>query len=336
MVRLVSILTVELLFGFILAPLLIRIARKFGFTDKPDSNLKTHQEEIPHIGGLIVLVTAAVAFVPLQWGQVSYSFKQFVELAALMLLFEIGMIDDHQPLTVGWRLIMHSQIALALVAVGNVFHLLPWDWANYALTFIGIVTCINAINLLDIMDGLAGGISFFVIVGLCYSYLIYEIQPFYIIIGLVIMVALIPFLVSNFVKPPNKSFLGDSGSTMLGLCIAILFINSTQASSSGAGTGAALVFISIPLFEIFFVSTMRLKQKRNPFKGSPDHFPLRLLKAVSKPHIAILIIYGWCCLILAGGILILHAVTTIKIAVAIIVGLSFLGVWIRLARVPIR
>ncbi len=336
MTGVVLILVAELLFGFILAPVLIRIAHGFGFTDKPDSNLKTHHEEVPHIGGLIVLVTAAVAYVPLQWGLVSYSFKQIVELAALVLLFEIGMIDDHRPLTVVWRLIMQSQIALALVAVGNVFRPLPWDWANYILTIIGVVTCINAINLLDIMDGLAGGISLFVIVGLYYSALIYEIQPFYIIIGLVTMVALIPFLVSNFLKPPHKSFLGDSGSTMLGLWIAILFINVTQASPNSAGLGAALLFISIPLFEIFFVSTMRLKQKRNPFKGSPDHFPLRLLKLVGRPNIAILVIYGWCCLILAEGIFILHATTAIKIAVTIIAALSFLGVWIRLARVAIQ
>ena len=287
------------------------------------------------MGGLAVLITAAIAYTILHVGRVDHGFKQLIELASLILLFEIGMIDDIRHLPVGWRLIIQIQIAIALAIAGNVFRPFAWNWLNYALTIIGIVVCINAINLLDIMDGLAGGISLFTIAGLSYTFVERNVQSLYPIIGIVIIIALIPFLISNFSRPPNKSFLGDSGSTMLGLLIAILFINSAQTSINQAGVGAALVFISMPLFEIFFVSTMRLLQKRNPLKGSPDHFPLRLLKLVKKPYIAILIIYGWCMMILAGGIVILHAPTAFKVISAVIIAILFWGTWIRLARVKI-
>ena len=352
---LAPILLGELVLGFMISHLLVRLAHRYHFTDKPDTNLKTHGQETPHVGGLIILITAAIAYIIIQWGRVDYSFKQLVELAALVLLFEIGMIDDTRHVAVGWRLVMHIQIAIALLVAGNVFEPFPWRWANYTITILGIITCINAINLLDIMDGLAGGVSLFVIAGLCYTYVARGIQSFYIVIGLVIIAAIIPFLISNFRPPPHKSFLGDSGSTMLGLLIAILFLNSTQLVPhvpnaettfpffptpfrppdilSEAGVGTALVFISIPLFEIFFVSTMRLLQKRNPFKGSPDHFPLRLLKLVGTPHRAILIIYGWCALIMAGGIVIFYAATIFKIIAAVIIGLTFITAWIALARV---
>jgi len=126
----------------------------------------------------------------------------------------------------------------------------------------------------------------------------------------------------------------------LGLLIALLFIKATM-SPGEADTGAALLFISVPLFEIFFVSTMRIRQKKNPLKGSRDHFPLRLLYVNTLKSVTvkvagrrtILQILGLATVIFLSGIGMLYLSTGLKIVIATVDMLMYISIWVMLAKV---
>lgn len=332
--KIILILAIEFIVGMLAMPLAVRIAHRHGITDKPDTHLKAHAEEVPHIGGIVLVSLIALTMTPLLWNSTLILRKQIVEIALLLIIFGVGVIDDRISLPIIPRLFAQLFAAVVLLLNGNIFTPLPWQAANYLLTVAGIVICINAVNLIDIMDGLSGGVSIFAIIGLVFSYFYYQTNTFYTLLGLTAVVGLIVFLISNFRPTPRKVFLGDGGSTFLGLLLAILFLNAIH-SRGEADTGAALIFISIPLFEVFFVSTMRILKRKNPLRGSNDHFPLRLRKITQSGRWVIVLIYTFAIIVLVSGIGVLLLPTVYKIICAILVVLLYSAVWIRLSRIKV-
>ena len=87
-------------------------------------------------------------------------------------------------------------------------------------------------------------------------------------------IALASFLIFNF--NPASIFMGDAGSTFLGLFIVIMFINSFNTVQWISYRISTCMAISVPLFEMIYVIILRTRKGLNPMMGSKDHFPLRL------------------------------------------------------------
>ena len=320
----------ELMVALILTPLIVRLGHHHGFTDKPDDHLKEHDEETPHVGGIIIVVHMLVALC-IYHLYAPPSRTHIVTIALLLVIFVVGVIDDRIHLSISIRLCIQFTIAGIFILSGNIVTPFPFHVLNVIFTFTGILAMINAINLIDIMDGLAGIVSSFAIIGLVYTLAYYQADMFYLMLGAATVVAIIPFLIANFRPNPHKAFLGDGGSTYLGLLLAFLFIQSTN-SAGESDTVVSLLVISIPVFELFFVSIIRIYHKKNPLKGSKDHFPLRLAQ-ISGPRIAVLQISIFALFLLISGIGILHFPTPFKIIVVFINIVVYIGLWIFLARI---
>ena len=260
---------------FSLGLLFVKIAQivaiKFDIVDRPDSHIKTHAFVTPYLGGLGVISTFMVSFYI--FNDQELSLKNFVELFSLFSIFLLGALDDKFSLSVKTRLLWQSIIVFFLLYFGNILHLTNIIYIDSLITFFGIITLINAMNILDILDGLMSGIAIIILITLAIINSHSIGNEYYTLLSIIYLVGLSSFLMFNF--NPSSIFLGDGGSTMTGLFIAIIFINTVNFSSEVSVGAASLIAISLPLFELCYVSVLRLRKGVSPFIGSKDHFPLR-------------------------------------------------------------
>jgi UDP-GlcNAc:undecaprenyl-phosphate/decaprenyl-phosphate GlcNAc-1-phosphate transferase len=251
-----------------LVPLIRRLCFRWGLFDAP-GHLKIHSEPIPRLGG-IAIACAMVSGVAVALHGVTREAIFFA--AALGLVWLAGFADDLLELPPAFRLLVQIGAALLLYAVG-------WRVTFSSSTAFAIVAqClyvilfVNAFNFLDGVDGLAAGITAVIALG-------YAAMP-----GLPMSAcghavawsslgACVAFLLFNF--PPAKIFMGDSGSTVLGFCIAFLGLDLVSSHSDG-GVARAWLFsfliAALPILDALLVVTRRLARGRSPFWGDREHF----------------------------------------------------------------
>ena len=334
---LVAIFGGQFIVAVLITPFLVALAHRHGITDKPDNKLKAHTHETPHVGGALIMVTGAIAMIVAALvGRVTINSMHIVEIIAIAAIFTVGIIDDSFHVPVAIRMIFQCCIAGLLVFGGAIFAPTPYTAMNILITIVGIVAGVNALNLLDIMDGLAGGVSFFAILGLSVALFMNGAPPFYLYVGMATLVGIGAFLIANFLPNPKKIFLGDGGSTLLGVIIAILFIASAHTVSSGGAIASLLVLISIPIFELIFVSVMRIRKKKSPLVGSNDHFPLRVARIMGSQRRAVILIYLYAFLVFSIGVGMLLGWRETKLFLAAMMVIFYTGAALILARVEIE
>jgi UDP-GlcNAc:undecaprenyl-phosphate GlcNAc-1-phosphate transferase len=221
----------------------------------------------------------------------------------------MGLFDDRRPLGPWSKLVVQVGVGVALATSGGsrVFDfavptpLAPDQaWMAYlpllsvVVTVLWIVAITNAFNFLDNMDGLTGGVAA-VIAGIYLAITLQNGQWFVASLAGVLLGALLGFLWFNL--PPAKLYLGDGGSLVVGLLLAVISVRSTYAVGSfgDADAGltlrsgwhavlAPLVIFAVPLYDLVSVSLIRLRQGRSPLSGDRNHFSHRLVRlGLSRP-----------------------------------------------------
>ncbi|MEX2214562.1 MAG: MraY family glycosyltransferase [Phycisphaeraceae bacterium] len=318
---------------------LIGAGRRWGQLDQPGdaASHKQHGRSVPSTGGIGIFLTLAVPLLialvavhlfPLDaftgWlaplrahvpGLRAHSAMGFAILAAMLALHIMGLIDDRRRLGPYSKLLVQVIVAAVLASVFDlrVLHLLDaygalGTVASIAISVIWIVTIINAINFLDNMDGLAAGVSA-VIAAIYLAATLIGGQWFVAALAAMLLGALAAFLVFNF--PPAKIFMGDSGSLVVGLLLAVISVRTTyfapQASDLSAGVGEQghwygllmpLIIMAVPLYDITSVTLIRLSQGRSPFYPDNQHFSHRLVKKGLSKRTAVIVI--WLCTLATG------------------------------------
>jgi UDP-GlcNAc:undecaprenyl-phosphate GlcNAc-1-phosphate transferase len=210
-------------------------------------------------------------------------------LAAGSLLMAMGLLDDRFGLSWRVRLAVQFLLAIGLVAGGvraTVF--LSQPWIGMALTVIWIVVLINSLNFLDNMDGLAGGIGLVASLLFAQVMLSYTGEPRWLVGGALLVLAgsIAGFLLHNW--PPAKIFMGDAGSTFIGLMLATMTVLGTFYEESATQRHvllAPLCILAIPLYDFCSVMTIRLLSGHSPFQPDRNHFSHRLTDlGLSRKH----------------------------------------------------
>jgi UDP-N-acetylmuramyl pentapeptide phosphotransferase/UDP-N-acetylglucosamine-1-phosphate transferase len=271
-------------------PSVITVAKQKGLFDKPDHR-KLHVNKVPRLGGLAIIAGFSIAVSI--WGIPTEiaSRLQYLQ-AALIVLFFSGLKDDILVLTPIKKL-MSQLLAAALVVVGEDIRITSFYglfgvtelniWVSYILSVFTIVVITNAFNLIDGIDGLAGGLGFIISItfGLWFNLID---QVGWSIISFSLAGALIGFLVFNF--NPAKIFMGDAGSLCTGFLLSIMAVqfiefNRPEVQNYYKITTAPVIAIAIlviPLFDTFRVFTIRLLKKKSPFSADRNHLHHMLLK----------------------------------------------------------
>lgn len=258
------------LLGWWGTPIARAAALRFGIVDRPDGGLKRQAEPVPYLGGLAVylafLVTLALVY--------EFDRRVLGLLLAGTLVVLLGLIDDLGVLSPGVKLLGQLVACWVLIKSDVMMHIvaLPF-WANATLTVAWVLTATNALNLMDILDGLAPGVALVAALGLLAATA--GEQPGAIpVMAAALAGALLGFLPHNVA--PARIYLGDSGSLFLGLMLGALTLTGSYTAQNRLGFVAPLWILGLPLFDTAFVSAVRLLRGASPFRGSPDHFPLRL------------------------------------------------------------
>ena len=251
-------------------PLAIRAARSTGFLDAPQGALKQHREPTPYLGGMAIFVpfltASALAF--------ALDGRFLGVLLAATLAALLGLMDDFGAMRWSVKLAGQGIVVLVLLRadVGIELDALP-PWANVALTALWMLALMNAMNFLDIMDGLAASVAavaaaFFLAVALMTGRMAMAS------LSAALLGALLGYL--RFSVPPARIFLGDCGSLFLGATLGALALGLDYSAQSPWAVFAPVLILAVPVFELAFTILVRLARGRAPWRGSPDHVALRL------------------------------------------------------------
>lgn len=254
--------------------LLLRyLATHLDMLDYPDER-KQHAHPIPTVGGVAMLMALLVA---VQFGP-PIDRPHFILLACAAGLAILGVIDDKHDLPVNLRMVI--QVVLALIVVQNVHGTIsqigsvfgyPLNLGLLALpvSLLAIVGAINAINMIDGADGMAGSMVLITSLGATAIFMV-DPRGAALTTPLALLGAVTAFLLFNariFINRA-KVFMGDAGSTWLGLVVGWMLIRVTQGSGDPL---VALWLFGLPLIDTLSVMMRRINRKKSPFKADRTH-----------------------------------------------------------------
>ncbi|MFZ1205262.1 MAG: MraY family glycosyltransferase [Candidatus Acidiferrales bacterium] len=278
--------------GFVLVvmltPAIKALCVRWEIYDRPGP-LKIHAKPIPRLGG--IAVTAAILGGILLSTRLSIA-SVWPLLTAIILLCAVGVVDDIWGLSAATRLAAQVVAGAILWSGGGRLAALGDGFASLAATCIFAVGVINAFNFIDGADGIASGVAG--LIAILYGTLPWRpgdhTAP---IAAWAVAGSCAGFLLFNFPMPAARLFLGDGGSTVLGLCIAFLGLHFY---SSPAMTGRLLLFpllaAGLPLLDIALAILRRIRSRASPFFGDRDHFYDLLDGRGCTPRATALICYG--------------------------------------------
>jgi len=279
----------EIVSAFVLSGLCVLgfdpLCHRLGHIDRPGRR-KRHQVPTPLSGGFAIAASLVVILPIRVPGRETLGL-----LVGIVILLLLGARDDRRHVPPVVRLLCQFvSVALGMVAIGgvDVSRVGPLFGGvnpelgafSFVLTVFGTLTLINAINMIDGIDGLAAGFGLLVMCALLGESL--TASPTQIAFLSVIIGAIGGFLLFNMHLPWQaraRSFLGDAGSLMLGFVVSWFLIHNSQGASASIAPITAVWFVGLPLADLCCVMAMRLSRGRSPLRGDRQHFHHLLLRS---------------------------------------------------------
>ena len=288
------------LFTFRIIPAIISIADKKKLYDEP-SHRKSHSNGTPRLGGIGIF--AGLIFSIILWTPFNSLGELQYILAAFIIIFLIGAKDDIDPIIPIKKFIAQLLAAFILIFKAKVvitdfhgilgIHELPYIY-GIAFSLFVIIAIINAFNLIDGVNGLAGSVG--LLTSLILGFWFYKIDRIELaIVAYATAGSIIAFLKYNFSKA--TIFMGDTGSLLLGLISAILSIkfleiNATLIDSSyyiSSGTIFVITIMIIPISDTIRVMILRIIKGKSPFHPDKNHLH-HLLLDLGLSHVQVTLI----------------------------------------------
>lgn len=236
-----------------------------------------NSKSIPSVGGISMgLAFFAVLFLFWHPGTALPSEIKGILIASIVVLVS-GICDDRRELSVLQKFLVQLVAALILVGFGvRTNFVYVGTLFNVIISLLWIIGITNAINLLDVMDGLAGASSLIILSGFgAISWMNGD--------GLTLMISLalggtvLGFLVFNL--PPAKVYMGNSGSHFLGLLLGAIAMTARYATlERPVALLAPVVLLGFPVLDTVFLVFMRIRKGQSAFNKSDDHMALRFFK----------------------------------------------------------
>ena len=280
----ILVMMVAMVISLMVFPWALRFARAHGIVDNPNAR-KLQRVPVPVFGGVVVysgILAGGLVLAAFMWNWVMVN-----GLIGMTIMLMIGMWDDQMDISALLRLFFEIALVSAFIGLTGVyiddFHGL-WgvdtldDRIAIPFSVFAGVAIINAVNLIDGVDGYSSGYgmmacAFF---GLCY-WTVWS--PTMTCLTMIVIGALFPFFMHNVFGQKSRMFIGDGGTLMLGMFMTVCTfyaLSSTQPcdklDEQGLGLLAyALAVLCIPLFDTLRVFTMRILRGKSPFKPDKTH-----------------------------------------------------------------
>lgn len=282
---------------------------KWGLVDYPGGR-KKHKNAVPLIGGISIFIAVSALLINL----VPYNQAYFVFWLSCIALVLLSVTDDLYGLRAMHRLIPQFILACLIIVFGetsiaNLGNLFGWGdvllgHASLFFTAISLVGITNAVNMMDGVDGLTGCVSLVEFGCLLFLAIYCGLQTEAVVIA-VIMGAILAFLAFNFptkLSEKHKVFLGDAGSTLMGLTLAWLCTRMSQGNIHHYPPVLMLWIMALPLMDTLHLMINRKFRGVSPFKADRRHIHHILLQLDYSPRQVVLILMSLSLLIGVGGI----------------------------------
>jgi UDP-GlcNAc:undecaprenyl-phosphate GlcNAc-1-phosphate transferase len=321
---------------------------RIGAIDRP-SDRKVHPKPTPTLGGLAMWVASLAG---LATAFVSPAFEELFEVSSEPLgvflagtvIVALGSYDDLRGIAVpakvagqilagGLLILSGVQLFYFWIPGLGVLTLVPE--LAVPLTLIWVLAMINAVNLIDGLDGLAAGVVA-IAAGAFFTYAFRSGEPIFSgpspagLFSVIVAGAAVGFLPHNF--NPAKIFMGDSGSMLLGLVLAAATISGVGRTDAPTNTDLAalaipvaipLLVLAVPFTDVLWAIARRIRRKKPVYRPDKEHIHHRLLEIGHTHRQAVLLMYLWSALLasLALAITFIRSralVMTVIIAIAAI------------------
>lgn len=324
----------------LMIPAIIKIADVKHLMDEPDSDRKTHANLTPTLGGVALFGGTVFSFSFFNdYLATAHDIKYMT--AAIILLFFAGIKDDILALSPMKKLAIQMACALLITLMGKLYLTNLWGMfrineisplVGILITFFVIVALINAFNLIDGVNGLAGGLGLIGCLFFGTWFYLTEAQSLS-ILSYSLAGALLGFLYFNFYR--GLIFMGDTGSMLIGFIISILaikFIENNRIPGFEespfyvkAAPGVAVAVVLVPLFDMSRVFFQRILNGKHPFSADRLHIH-HMLMDIGWSHTKIslaLYIFSLCLIVLSLGLSEMRSMNLVLVLVAICSTMSF-------------
>ena len=276
----------------LIIPIVKKIALHINALDIPDAR-KVHTRPIPRLGGLGIFIGFLMGY--MIFGQSTIQMNSILIGSFIIVL--TGMIDDIKPISAKSKLLGQIFASSVIVFYGNILLSNVTIWGlniefgifAYPITILFIVACTNIINLIDGLDGLAGGIScIFYISTIILCFFQSRFMELEFILTLIMLGSTLGFLVHNFY--PAKIFAGDSGALFMGFTIAVISLLGFKTTAI-TSVFIPLMILAVPILDTLFAIIRRLLKHQSISTPDKQHFHHQLLKMKFSHRNTVLIIY---------------------------------------------
>ena len=328
-------------------PFVLGYARRHKIVDNPDAR-KLHRLPVPVMGGVAVYAGVLAGCIAM-WFLVEGASINW-SLLAMTVMLVMGVWDDIKNLPALLRLAVQFGIVGAYIAftghyIGN-FHGLfgiheIGPWLGIPLSLVAGVGTINAINMIDGVDGYSSGYG--IMACACFA-AIFTIADRMVWAALAVIVAsaLVPFFMHNVFGRRSKMFIGDGGTMMLGFMMVVFEFGalSLRSGAEWEARGVGLVamvtaILCIPIFDTLRVMTARMLRGRSPFKPDKSHLHhlfidmgfSHLGAAISILAMNLVVILVWLLLWLCGASINTQTCVVVLLGLAVTFGFYKLMRW---------
>jgi UDP-N-acetylmuramyl pentapeptide phosphotransferase/UDP-N-acetylglucosamine-1-phosphate transferase len=272
-----------LIVGFVSIPKVVKIAIKKDLVAKPNHRT-SHTGRIPNVGGISIFISFILAF--LFASNFTLDNRMQFLIFTVVILFFVGLYDDIMIISARRKLVGELIGIAGMIFMGG-FRLTNLHgffgvyeityFSSVLLTFFVTVVIINAINLIDGIDGLASGVGMLISLFFgIYFYLIDNEQLA--VVSFSLLGALVPFFIYNVFAKRSKIFMGDAGALVLGVILSVLTISFNEVNISAKSTYhiinvpmVSICLLVLPMFDTIRVFTIRIVQKKSPFSPDKNH-----------------------------------------------------------------
>ena len=294
-------------------PMVRQLALRVGAASNPGGR-HVHERSVPRLGGLSLALAFFAPLIGLFFVESAVSELFTRDVARVAGLFAggaamvgLGALDDVRSVRALYKLYVQAAVAVLAFACG--FRIdgvdLPFvgslSMGVFALpiTVAWIVVIVNAVNLIDGLDGLAGGVVFFAALT---NFVVAQLSGAVLVSLLMAstMGAVLGFLFYNF--NPARIFMGDSGSYFLGFVLAVTSLSGVPRASAAVALLVPILALGVPIFDVLFSVLRRVLERRSIFSPDRGHLHHRLLDMGITHRRAVLILYGVCAVFAAAAI----------------------------------
>ncbi|WP_446007910.1 MraY family glycosyltransferase [Candidatus Electrothrix sp.] len=337
MVTVLFVFVAGSLASLVLTPVIRQLALYFDLTDKTSAR-KMHTGKIPRIGGVALFTSFFLPFLLLlvlreyspTVQELFADNRIFCFVTGAVLIFLLGLLDDLRELSFFVKIFGQLLVAVFVYYCGFRITVVTTPFgADFSIGFLSLpftvfwfLLVINAINLIDGLDGLAAGICLFVSLSMLFvcvvSARLTTALAFAALAG-----SLIGFLRYNFY--PATIFMGDSGSYFLGYSLAALSIGGTIKGQVATVLLIPVIALGVPLMDTLWAPVRRFINGKSMFQPDNKHIHHRLVKLGLTHRRAVLALYFLTVLLGISSMLLVHAQNESSALIIFVLGIGLIG-----------